>query len=164
MPDCAKFHQNRSNGLWDIMFFFDFSRWQPPLAIFDSKVSDILLADWDRRTEIHHQSKFCPCQSMRCGDIVISQSFNMITIDHLVHIIRVTLKSAISVIDHYQVRKVQAGEERGTIIAPDCAISHDYVIEQCVALLGPSDVISVRPVTPGTEESHWSHSWAVRHN
>jgi len=29
MPDCAKFYQNWSNGLWDTVFF-DFSRWRLP--------------------------------------------------------------------------------------------------------------------------------------
>jgi len=54
----------------------------------------------------------------------------------------VALKSAISAysaIDRYQAQKVQAG---GALIAPDSAISHDYVTEQRVTLLVPLDVIS----------------------
>jgi len=44
------------------------------------------LADGVRGTEMHHQSKFRPNRSMRCGDrgpIVISRFFNIITIDHV---------------------------------------------------------------------------------
>jgi len=39
---------------------------------------------------MHHQSKFRPNRSMRCGDKVISRFFNMITVDHLV--LRITVR------------------------------------------------------------------------
>ena len=51
---------------------------------------------------MHHQSKFCPNQSMHCGDIVISRFFNMITIDYLVHRIpHFTDTSALTVCKFY---------------------------------------------------------------
>jgi len=63
----AKFHQNQSNGFWD-MAIFRISRW-PPSAILDFEILKFLVNHQIARSKMHHCTKFHQNRSNGCTDI-----------------------------------------------------------------------------------------------